>query len=80
MIDGIFFVVFTLSFCSRTAFAVQWHYRRSDFALELAECSGYASEWVAHALDFALKMDNGTALVNGRGTNHYYIDHTNPVA
>jgi hypothetical protein len=79
MIRGIFFVVFHF-LCFRTAFALQWHHRRSDFALELAECSGYASEWAAHALDFALKMDNGTALVHDRGTNHYYIDHTNLAA
>jgi len=56
-------------------------YWRADFALELAECSDFKDEWNAHALEYALKMDNGTAIIS-RHTSPptYYIDHMNAAA
>ena len=49
-------------------------YWRTDFALELAECSGFAAEWAAHP-EFRLKNDSG-GLIGGR--DHYYFDWLNP--
>jgi len=57
--------------------AVVGMYWRADFALELAQCSDFKDEWNAHALAYALKMDNGTAAMNGK---FYFIDHTNAAA
>jgi hypothetical protein len=52
-------------------------YWRSDFALELNDCSGYKAEWKAHP-EYRLKMDNGTYVSTSPGV--YYIDYTNPDA
>ena len=51
-------------------------YWRSDFALELADCSGFAGEWAAHP-EWRLRDDSGR-LVGSKG--HYYIDYSNPAA
>ena len=49
-------------------------YWRLDFAMELAECSGFKDEWAAHP-EWRLKDDKGTVI----GTkNHYYYDYTQP--
>ena len=56
--------------------AVVGMYWRTDFALEVAQCSGYAAEWAAHP-EYRLKDDNGT--VCGK-PNHYYYDWLNPAA
>eukprot|EP01050_Picozoa_sp_SAG11_P035259 SAG11_NODE_12837_length_683_cov_0.792808_1_plen_186_part_10 len=51
-------------------------YWRTDFALELAECSGFAAEWAAHP-EYRLKNETGGVI----GTpNHYYYDWLNPAA
>ena len=44
--------------------------------MEVAECSGFASEWNAHP-EYRLKNDTGGVV----GTpNHYYYDWLNPAA
>lgn len=51
-------------------------YWRTDFALELAQCSGFAAEWKAHP-EYRLKNDSGGVV----GTpNHFYYDWLNPAA
>lgn len=49
-------------------------YWRTDTALELAECSGFAREWAAHP-EYYLKNDTGGVI----GPHHYY-DYLNPAA
>jgi hypothetical protein len=51
-------------------------YWRTDFAMELAQCSGFASEWKAHP-EYRLKNDTGGLIGE---TNHYYFDWLNPAA
>eukprot|EP00035_Acanthoeca_spectabilis_P027367 m.466307 g.466307 ORF g.466307 m.466307 type:complete len:416 (+) comp25097_c0_seq1:51-1298(+) len=51
-------------------------YWRSDFAMEIADCSSFASVWAAHP-QWHLKADNGTAIMRGQ---FYYIDYSNPAA
>ena len=50
-------------------------YWRSDFALELADCSGFSDEWNAHAHEWSLKDDSGKII-----TSKAYIDYLNPNA
>lgn len=52
-------------------------YWRSDFALELAECSGFKNEWAAHP-EWRLKDDAGKVIDRGGGI--YFIDYLNPDA
>ena len=52
-------------------------YWRSDFALELKDCSGWASEWAAHP-EWRLKNDKGEVIDRGEGI--YYYDYTIPEA
>merc|ERR1711935_983670 len=47
-------------------------YWRSDFALELSECSTFAAEWNAHP-EWRLKDDDGKVV--GTGPSHYYLDY-----
>jgi hypothetical protein len=50
-------------------------YWRSDFALELKTCSGFADEWNAHEAAWTVKADDGTT-VPGKA----YINYSNPDA
>ena len=55
-------------------------YWRSDFALEIAECSGFSAEWNAHP-EYRLKMDNGSYVANGDPSHGiFYIDYSNKEA
>jgi len=46
-------------------------YWRSDFAMEVSQCSAFAAEWKAHP-EWRLKDDSGAVI----GTpNHYYYDY-----
>eukprot|EP01079_Euglenida_sp_SAG-EU17-18_P001724 gene1724-2895_t len=49
-------------------------YYRTDFAMELAECSGFASEWAAHP-EWRLKDDAGHVV--GK-PGHWNFDYLNP--
>lgn len=51
-------------------------YWRTDFALELADCSGFAAEWAAHP-EWRLKDDAGRVITK---SGHFYIDYLNPAA
>eukprot|EP00051_Salpingoeca_urceolata_P004756 m.67461 g.67461 ORF g.67461 m.67461 type:complete len:423 (+) comp13831_c0_seq1:1875-3143(+) len=51
-------------------------YWRSDFALELADCSSFAPEWAAHP-EWRLRNDTGQPIMRGPD---YYIDFLNPEA
>eukprot|EP01062_Namystynia_karyoxenos_P037789 TRINITY_DN27492_c0_g1_i4.p1 TRINITY_DN27492_c0_g1~~TRINITY_DN27492_c0_g1_i4.p1 ORF type:complete len:454 (+),score=138.46 TRINITY_DN27492_c0_g1_i4:95-1363(+) len=51
-------------------------YWRSPWAMELADCSGWAGTWAAHP-EFRLRADNGTLIMHGKD---YYIDYTHPGA
>jgi hypothetical protein len=51
-------------------------YWRTDFAMELAQCSGFAAEWKAHP-EYRLKNDTGGIVGE---PNHYYYDWLNPAA
>jgi hypothetical protein len=48
-------------------------YWRSDFALEIADCSDFSAEWKAHASEWTLKDDSGKP-VAGKA----YFDYGNP--
>ena len=50
-------------------------YWRSDFALELAECSSFSGEWNAHSDEWRLRNDSG-AIIESKE----YIDYSNPAA
>ena len=52
-------------------------YWRSDFVMEIEECSWFADEWLAHP-EWRLKMDNGTVIT--RSDRFFYIDYSNPDA
>lgn len=49
-------------------------YWRTDFAMELAECSDNSAEWNAHAAEWTIKSDAGKPL------DKAYIDYSNPAA
>lgn len=52
-------------------------YWRSDFALEIADCSDFSDEWNSHP-EWRLKNDQGKVIDKGGGK--YYIDYSNPAA
>lgn len=52
-------------------------YWRSDFILELGECSGFASEWAANAAEWTLKDDKGKPVSK---SGKPLLDYSNPKA
>jgi hypothetical protein len=52
-------------------------YWRTDFLLEIAECSNYTAELHAHGTEWYLRLDNGSFAKKGSG---YMLDYSNPVA
>ena len=57
--------------------AVVGMYWRTDFMMEMSDCSHASAEWAAHP-EWRLR-DDGGALVAHAG-NHFYLDYTQPAA
>ena len=53
-------------------------YWRANFALELAQCSGFREEWAARALEYTFKMEAATPPPPRRTTSTSSTTRTPP--